>query len=161
MTRFAAYCDNGTLIATVGGDAAVRIWKADNGRELKSFPLAGGGGLDFPESVGFLPHCNELWVVKRNGYFEQWDVNSNQRTLKLNTNFRVVFFARMSPRGDSLLLGVADALLWSIPDRTVVRPKYKRLARGVTRAARALGRLAERAPESFVHWERGYAPQAR
>jgi RNA-directed DNA polymerase len=39
--------------------------------------------------------------------------------------------------------------------------KYKGLARGVTRAARALGRLAERAPRSFVHWERGFLPTAR
>lgn len=39
--------------------------------------------------------------------------------------------------------------------------KYKRLARGVTRASRALGRLAESEPWAFVHWERGYAPQAR
>ncbi|MGB3941011.1 MAG: group II intron reverse transcriptase/maturase [Candidatus Manganitrophaceae bacterium] len=42
-----------------------------------------------------------------------------------------------------------------------MRRKYKRLARGIARAARALGRLAERAPRSFVHWERGYAPAAR
>jgi len=39
--------------------------------------------------------------------------------------------------------------------------KYRRLARGVTRAARALGRLAERAPRSFVHWEKGFIPAAR
>jgi RNA-directed DNA polymerase len=39
--------------------------------------------------------------------------------------------------------------------------KYKTLARGVMRAARALGRLAERAPCSFVHWERGFIPAAR
>jgi RNA-directed DNA polymerase len=38
--------------------------------------------------------------------------------------------------------------------------KYKRLARGVTRAARALGRLAEIAPRSFVHWEMGFVPSA-
>jgi RNA-directed DNA polymerase len=38
--------------------------------------------------------------------------------------------------------------------------KYKRLARRVTRAARALGRLAEIAPRSFVHWERGFLPAA-
>lgn len=41
-----------------------------------------------------------------------------------------------------------------------MRRKYKRLARGLTRAVRALGRLAECAPRSFVHWERGYAPAA-
>lgn len=39
--------------------------------------------------------------------------------------------------------------------------KYKRLARGVTRAARALGRVAERAPMAFVHWEKGFIPAAR
>lgn len=39
--------------------------------------------------------------------------------------------------------------------------KYKRLARGVIRAVRALGRLAEKAPRSFVHWERGFVPAAR
>ena len=39
--------------------------------------------------------------------------------------------------------------------------KYKALARGITRAARALGRLAETAPSSFVHWERGFLPAAR
>ena len=39
--------------------------------------------------------------------------------------------------------------------------KYKRLARAVTRAARALGRAAERKPTSFVHWEKGYVPAAR
>jgi RNA-directed DNA polymerase len=39
-----------------------------------------------------------------------------------------------------------------------MRRKHKRLARGVTRAARALGRLAASAPRSFVHWERGFFP---
>jgi RNA-directed DNA polymerase len=39
-----------------------------------------------------------------------------------------------------------------------MRRKYKHLANGVTRAARALGRLAERAPRLFVHWERGIWP---
>lgn len=39
--------------------------------------------------------------------------------------------------------------------------KYKRQARGVTRAARALGCLAENAPESFVHWGKGFLPAAR
>jgi RNA-directed DNA polymerase len=42
-----------------------------------------------------------------------------------------------------------------------MRRKYKALARGITRAARALGRLAETAPRSFVHWERGFLPVAR
>lgn len=39
--------------------------------------------------------------------------------------------------------------------------KYMTLARGATRAAQALGRLAERAPRSFVHWEHGFIPAAR
>ena len=39
--------------------------------------------------------------------------------------------------------------------------KYKRLSRGVIRASRALGRLAEKAPKLFVHWERGVRPAAR
>jgi RNA-directed DNA polymerase len=39
--------------------------------------------------------------------------------------------------------------------------KYKRLARGVIRAARALGRVAERTPKAFVHWEKGFIPAAR
>ena len=54
-------------------------------------------------------------------------------------------------------------LWWHVNDYLVrwMQRKYKRLARGVTRAARALGRLAEREPWSFVHWERGYAPMAR
>ena len=42
-----------------------------------------------------------------------------------------------------------------------MRRKYKHLARGITRAARALGRLANSAPRSFVHWERGFFPAAR
>jgi RNA-directed DNA polymerase len=54
-------------------------------------------------------------------------------------------------------------LWWHVNDYLVrwLQRKYKRLARGVTRAARALGRLAEREPRSFVHWERGYAPMAQ
>jgi RNA-directed DNA polymerase len=54
--------------------------------------------------------------------------------------------------------------LWKQVNDYLVRwmqRKYKTLARGVTRAARALGRLAERAPRSFVHWERGFIPAAR
>ena len=39
--------------------------------------------------------------------------------------------------------------------------KYKLLASGVIRAARALGRLAERESRLFLHWERGYVPAAR
>lgn len=38
--------------------------------------------------------------------------------------------------------------------------KYKRLSRGVIRASRALGRLADTAPRSFVHWEMGIRPRA-
>ena len=54
--------------------------------------------------------------------------------------------------------------IWSHMNAYLVRwmrRKYKRLARGVTRAARALGRLAAQAPRSFVHWERGHLPAAR
>ena len=54
--------------------------------------------------------------------------------------------------------------LWrSVNDYLVrwMQRKFKRLARGVIRAARALGRLAERAPRSFVHWEKGFIPAAR
>ena len=54
--------------------------------------------------------------------------------------------------------------LWrSVNDYLVrwMQRKFKRLARGVIRAARALGRLAERAPRSFVHWEMGFIPAAR
>ena len=39
--------------------------------------------------------------------------------------------------------------------------KHKRLARSVTRAAKALARLAERTPSSFVHWEWGFIPASR
>ena len=39
--------------------------------------------------------------------------------------------------------------------------KYKRLARRVIRAARALGQAAENQPRSFVHWEKGFRPAAR
>lgn len=39
--------------------------------------------------------------------------------------------------------------------------KYKHLARGVIPAARALGRVAERAPMALVHWERGFIHAAR
>ena len=54
--------------------------------------------------------------------------------------------------------------LWAQMNDYLVRwmqRKYKRLARGVTRAARALGRLAQQAPRSFAHWERGYLPAAQ
>jgi RNA-directed DNA polymerase len=54
--------------------------------------------------------------------------------------------------------------LWRSVNEYLVRwmqRKYKRLARGVIRASRALGRLAERAPRSFVHWELGIIPAAR
>ena len=54
--------------------------------------------------------------------------------------------------------------LWRHVNDDLVRwmqRKYKRLARGVTRAARALGRVAEREPMAFVHWEKGFLPAAR
>lgn len=41
------------------------------------------------------------------------------------------------------------------------RRKYKHLANGVIRAARALGRLAEASPNAFVHWQLGFRPAAR
>ena len=57
----------------------------------------------------------------------------------------------------------ALAPLWRHVNAYLVRwmqRKYKRLARGVIRASRALGRLAKRAPRSFVHWEQGFVPAA-
>lgn len=41
------------------------------------------------------------------------------------------------------------------------RRKYKHLARGVTRAARALGRVADVNPNAFVHWQMGFRPAVR
>ncbi|MEE9386424.1 MAG: group II intron reverse transcriptase/maturase [Nannocystaceae bacterium] len=41
------------------------------------------------------------------------------------------------------------------------RRKYKGLAIGVTRAAKALGRLADASPDAFVHWKLGFRPTAR
>src|SRR6266851_4875449 len=54
--------------------------------------------------------------------------------------------------------------LWRQVNAYLVRwmqRKYKRLARGVTRAARALGRVAKSKPKAFVHWEKGFIPAAR
>ena len=54
--------------------------------------------------------------------------------------------------------------LWRQVNAYLVRwmqRKYKRLARGVTRAARALGRVAKSKPRAFVHWEKGFMPAAR
>jgi RNA-directed DNA polymerase len=51
--------------------------------------------------------------------------------------------------------------LWRQVNGYLVRwmqQKYKRLARRVTRAAKALGRLAATAPNSFVHWKSGFYP---
>jgi len=42
-----------------------------------------------------------------------------------------------------------------------LRRKYKHLARGVIRAAKALGRLADASPNAFVHWKLGHRPAAR
>lgn len=42
-----------------------------------------------------------------------------------------------------------------------LRRKYKRLATGVIRASRALGRLAEASPNAFVHWQLGLRPRVR
>lgn len=53
-----------------------------------------------------------------------------------------------------LWLGVNEYLVrW-------LQRKYKRLARHVTKAWRALGRLAKSHPHAFVHWKLGYAPAA-
>jgi len=41
------------------------------------------------------------------------------------------------------------------------RRKYKGLAIGVIRAAKALGRLADASPDAFVHWKLGFRPTAR
>lgn len=41
------------------------------------------------------------------------------------------------------------------------RRKYKGLAIGVTRAGKALGRLADASPDAFVHWKLGFRPMAR
>ena len=54
--------------------------------------------------------------------------------------------------------------LWRQVNAYLVRwmqRKYKQRARGTTRAARALGRIAENAPRMFVHWEQGSLPAAR
>jgi len=54
--------------------------------------------------------------------------------------------------------------LWRQVNAYLVRwmqRKYKRHRRGATRAACALGRMADGAPRSFVHWEQGFLPSAR
>lgn len=55
------------------------------------------------------------------------------------------------------------AVLVAVNDYLVrwLRRKYKGLAIGVIRAARALGRLAEASPSAFVHWQFGFRPAAR
>lgn len=53
--------------------------------------------------------------------------------------------------------------LWRHVNAYLVRwmqRKYKRLSYGISRAAKVLGQLAERAPGAFVQWERGVWPHA-
>ena len=54
--------------------------------------------------------------------------------------------------------------LWRNVNDYLVRwmmQKYKRLAGRKTRAAQALGKLANSSPKAFVHWEMGFRPAAR
>lgn len=55
------------------------------------------------------------------------------------------------------------SLWWRVNEYLVrwVRKKFKRFARKKTRAAKALGRLAARVPDLFVHWKLGFLPAAR
>ena len=65
---------------------------------------------------------------------------------------------------DGRSYALAMKLLWRSVNDYLVRwtqRKCKRLARAMIRAARALGRLAERASRSFVHWEMGFIPADR
>jgi len=59
--------------------------------------------------------------------------------------------------------GSAMSTIWKHVNAYLVRwlmRKYKRLARHKTRAWRALGRLAQRNPQAFVHWRMGVIPMA-
>jgi RNA-directed DNA polymerase len=55
------------------------------------------------------------------------------------------------------------SLWWRVNEYLVrwVRKKFKRFARKKTRAAEALGRLARKAPNLFIHWKLGFLPAAR
>lgn len=107
-----AYSPDGEILATAGFDRRIKLWRAENGKQVKFFE----GYRKIARSVVISPDGNLIASGAQDGRIRLWDPNNGRLLRVLEGHLDEVIVLRFSPDGTVLASGGRDetARLWDL-----------------------------------------------
>jgi WD40 repeat protein/uncharacterized caspase-like protein len=103
-----AFSPDGKLVGSVGGDAALKLWEVNTGRELRT--LKSGFGMS---SVTFSPDSKIVATGNNDTKIKFWDVHSGEELRTLSGHAGAVASIAFSPNGKIFASASTDNMrLW-------------------------------------------------
>jgi len=109
-----AYAPQGKVLASAGGDGAVRLWDAATGQEIRCLHWT----EDAVTGVAFSPNGNTLAAVSRDGRLAVWDAASGQELDRWHAHAR--FYGEPNGQAATSLAFSADGRLLATGRETVL-----------------------------------------
>lgn len=137
------FSPDGKYIITDGGDGIVRLWDAQNGKELRQF--IGHTGIF---TAIFSPGGKTIATASPDGTARLWDVQTGQELRRFTGHTAGVEVVAFSPDGKYLLTGSDDgtAMLWDVDYHTTMNYLCSRLLRDFTDDEQAQYGITDSAP---------------
>ncbi len=99
-----AFSPDGRYVAAGIGDGSLKLWNADDGRELHTLP----GHQGFVTALAFSPDSQRFASAGRDGLVKLWDVQAGQELWEYKGHLNEVYGVAFSPDGRRLASGGAD-----------------------------------------------------
>jgi hypothetical protein len=113
------FSPDGTIVASGGADATVRLWEASTGQELHRLEGHAHGITE----VAFSPDGRSLASASVDGSVRIWDVGTGQALEEFHPHHSGIACVKWFPDGQRLLSGGLDGVvcLWNVGERRAMK----------------------------------------
>jgi WD40 repeat protein len=115
IVHSAEYSPDGGVIVTASEDGTVKLWNAQNGKEIRSIEITKKG---WAYDAAFHPNGRSVAIGARGGLAGIWDVSNGRRIRTFSGHRRAISSVAFSPNGKYIATSSIDntARIWEVSD---------------------------------------------